>query len=165
MKRGRLDARWWAVGGFGDARAASFKGLHRRLLVVVVGTRAFSAGGDEGLHDGALRGALGDARRGAPRRGDARFERRAELPGPRGAFRRAFAEPSAAFPRRAASSAMNASTSAVSFSAGVFPTLLISSPVAVASVAAPTFSSGCSLIPLSMISARCFSAGPNCLVR
>ena len=77
MKRGRLDARWWAVGGFGDARAASSCILHRRLLVVVVGTRAFSAGGDEGLHDGALRGALGDARRGAPRRGDARFERRA----------------------------------------------------------------------------------------
>ena len=60
---------------------------------------------------------------------------------------------------------LNASTSAVSFSAGVFPTLLISSPVCVASVAAPTASSGCSLIPLSIISARCFNAGPNCLVR
>mmetsp|Transcript_3470 Transcript_3470/g.6319 ORF Transcript_3470/g.6319 Transcript_3470/m.6319 type:complete len:201 (+) Transcript_3470:1418-2020(+) len=55
---------------------------------------------------------------------------------------------------------LNASTSAVSRSVWLFPTLRTSIP----SVEEPTESSGCSRTPRSMISASCFSAGPYCLV-
>ena len=56
---------------------------------------------------------------------------------------------------------LNASMSAVSFSTGVFPTDFTSTP----SVTAPTDNSGWSRTPRSTISARCFSAGPNCFMR
>ena len=53
---------------------------------------------------------------------------------------------------------LKASTSAVSFSVCELPTLRTSSP----SVLLPIDSSGCSLMPFSMISAMCFSEGPYC---
>lgn len=52
---------------------------------------------------------------------------------------------------------LNASIRAVSFRAYVLPTLLTSIPSALE----PTPSSGCSLTPLSIISAICFRDGAN----
>eukprot|EP00659_Diplonema_papillatum_P001398 gene1397-biopygen1389 len=53
---------------------------------------------------------------------------------------------------------LKASTNAVSFSVCEFPTERTSRP----SVFDPMLSSGCSLIPRSMISAMCFNEGPYC---